>query len=77
MNRQQICEMLTTSNSKKGFTLCNRLLERSNCQHLTCFRAMKEVLKDKWYTSERTGDIHITEESSIDPGWGTLETGDS
>lgn len=49
MNRQQICEKFTATTSKKSFTQCYRLLQRANCQHLKCFRAMKKVLKDKWY----------------------------
>lgn len=77
MNRQQICEKFTTTNSKKGFTQCYRLLERANCQHLKCFQAMKKVLKDKWYASARTEDVPMTEGSNIDPEHGTLETGGS
>jgi len=74
MNRQQICEKFITTNSKKGFTQCYRLLERANCLHLKCFRGMKKVLKDKWCASARTEEVHISEGRNIDPGHGTLVT---
>lgn len=38
---------------------------------------MKKVLNYKRYTSVRTGDVHVTEGSNIDPEHGTLETGGS
>lgn len=76
MNRQQIHENFTITNSKKGFTQHYRLLRRVNCQHLKCFRTI-QVLKDKWYASARTECVHITEGSNIDPRHGIHKIGSS